>query len=676
MVGEPVAHEAPASGDEGAHDGSPYRAACRGASSPLCRPRGPPRTGRPPRGGRRWRPRCGRRRSRGPGRRRSAVARTPPDRPASSASRASARPAVSPGSTRTATSPATSSMAVPAVVTSGAPQARASRAGQSEPLVEGRVDGRRRRAQQGGHGLVGHVPGPDDPGGQAGPGRRPGPPSSAPQPAPPARTSRASVWRPATRPNASHQAGDVLAGLEGADEEQERATVGRGAGRWPPAGRRRPRSEGSSGRKRSGVDTVGGHEHPGVDPAPAGRAASAVIRLGQTTAAARRAATRMARRKNRTLDRSCQAGSSKKLRSWTVTTVGHLRPLGHGVVRTVVDRHIVLGQQSGQANLLPGQPERAVDRGRRPRSRRPGPRRAATAGASSRRREQHEVHSSRAARAPASPAAYRPAPTGRSGTAVTSSESRSRGSSMAQPGRRMGGLLPHGHVPAGHGRPRQLRRPGQPERLADGTARRRRWPPPAGPRRSTRRRAGRPRGRPRPCSAAPAGHHRGPEGHRLDRGEAEALDEGHVGEQAGHAVEGGQLGRRHQAGQHHAGRGPHPLAPSARARPAPGPRARAGSPGCGRRPGRGGAGSCAARACPRSAGRARARPCARAGGRPRRVSGGGRWSEPMGMTVMASRRAPASARSSATTSAGTMKRSARRSARRSAASCQARPRGG
>ena len=58
------------------------------------------------------------------------------------------------------------------------------------------------------------------------------------------------------------------------------------------------------------------------------------------------------------------------------------------------------------------------------------------------------------------------------------------------------------------------------------------------------------------------------------------------------------------------------------------------------------------------------------------LSGGGRWSEPMGMTVMASAGAPASARSSATTSAGTTNRSARRRVVRSAASCQARPRRG
>ena len=49
---------------------------------------------------------------------------------------------------------------------------------------------------------------------------------------------------------------------------------------------------------------------------------SAVTRLGQTTAAARRAARVMARRKSSTLDRWCHWGASKKLRSWTVTTVG------------------------------------------------------------------------------------------------------------------------------------------------------------------------------------------------------------------------------------------------------------------------------------------------------------------------------------------------------------------
>ena len=58
-----------------------------------------------------------------------------------------------------------------------------------------------------------------------------------------------------------------------------------------------------------------------------------------------------------------------------------------------------------------------------------------------------------------------------------------------------------------------------------------------------------------------------PERHRLHRGEAEALDEGDVGEQAGHGVEAGQLRRRHRPGEDHPGglgltRSPHPLGPT------------------------------------------------------------------------------------------------------------------
>ena len=49
---------------------------------------------------------------------------------------------------------------------------------------------------------------------------------------------------------------------------------------------------------------------------------SAVTRLGHTTAAARRAATAIARRNSSTLARWCQLGASKKLRSCTVTTAG------------------------------------------------------------------------------------------------------------------------------------------------------------------------------------------------------------------------------------------------------------------------------------------------------------------------------------------------------------------
>ncbi len=54
---------------------------------------------------------------------------------------------------------------------------------------------------------------------------------------------------------------------------------------------------------------------------------SAVNRLGQITTAASRAARVIARRKSSTLERSCQRGSSKKLRSCTVTTdgTGHRR---------------------------------------------------------------------------------------------------------------------------------------------------------------------------------------------------------------------------------------------------------------------------------------------------------------------------------------------------------------
>src|SRR5665213_2550195 len=67
-----------------------------------------------------------------PSERRSEAAESSP-RPANTVSRTSARMPASPGGTSTALAPATSSMAVPLVVTSVVPQARASRAGRPNP---------------------------------------------------------------------------------------------------------------------------------------------------------------------------------------------------------------------------------------------------------------------------------------------------------------------------------------------------------------------------------------------------------------------------------------------------------------------------------------------------------------------------------------------------------------
>src|SRR5205807_2592253 len=52
------------------------------------------------------------------------------------------------------------------------------------------------------------------------------------------------------------------------------------------------------------------------------RRRSAVTALTHTSASARSAATRMARRKNGTLARSCHSGWSKNVMSWMVTTLG------------------------------------------------------------------------------------------------------------------------------------------------------------------------------------------------------------------------------------------------------------------------------------------------------------------------------------------------------------------
>ena len=320
-VGEPRAHEAPAAGDERAHDGSPYRLRAR-RLHPRCpagrRPRRVP-VGLEVAVGAGC-PGVARRRSRGPGAGAPASAAAPSRGPA--ARRRGRRP----GRRRRRGGPARRRPGHllhgrPRRGDQGCPAGQGLEGRQAEPLVEGRVDGGRRRPQQGRHRLVGHVPGPDDPRGHAGRGRRPGPPRPPPSRSPPARTSSASGWRAATRANAPTRVGTSLRG-------SSVPTNTRKGG--PPASRgSMPASSGGVGPGRGlvgpeplGVHPVGGHEHLGVDPAPPAEL------LGGDPARAdhrRRPPGRHAGWPGGRAGpwmRSCHSGSSKKLRSWTVTTAG------------------------------------------------------------------------------------------------------------------------------------------------------------------------------------------------------------------------------------------------------------------------------------------------------------------------------------------------------------------
>ena len=192
--------------------------------------------------------------------------------------------------------------------------------GQAEALVQRRIDDGRRRAEQG----------RDDPSSTypVRTIRRPRPDdataastASPPHPRPPASTSRASGWRPATAAKARDQGRHVLAGLERPHEHQRAAGPRSGGRRRRPAGRRPHPGEGSSGRNRS-VSTPWGATTTSASTSHHRPRPSAVTWLGQTTTAASSPPARWPAGRGATLDRSCHSGASKKLRSWTVTTDG------------------------------------------------------------------------------------------------------------------------------------------------------------------------------------------------------------------------------------------------------------------------------------------------------------------------------------------------------------------
>ncbi len=125
---------------------------------------------------------------------------------------------------------------------------------------------------------------------------------------------------PVERPD---QGGHVLAGLQGPHEHEH--------GTAPPAVDQPVVHAGQHGDVGSlgplvrpeppGVHAVVGHEYLGSTPCTTARARPPWPGSG-TPRRRPGAATLMARRKNSAFERSCHCGSSKKLRSWTVTTDG------------------------------------------------------------------------------------------------------------------------------------------------------------------------------------------------------------------------------------------------------------------------------------------------------------------------------------------------------------------
>ncbi len=144
--------------------------------------------------------------------------------------------------------------------------------------------------------------------------------ASAPHPTPPARTTTASRWWPAIRAKARTSVGMSLRGSSvPTNTKKGRPSANRGSTAARTA--RSAPGSGSSGPKRP-VSTPWGATNTSVSTRHQRASCAAVTRLGQTTAAALRAATAMARRKTRTFERSCHRASSKKLMSWMVTTEG------------------------------------------------------------------------------------------------------------------------------------------------------------------------------------------------------------------------------------------------------------------------------------------------------------------------------------------------------------------
>ena len=270
VLGQPRADEAATAGDEGAHDGSPYWLRGRGRHHRGA-PIGRRRTGRPPCAVRRWPPRCGGPRCRSPRRRRSASAGAPP-RPAASSS---VEGVGQPGHvTRADQHGSVTGHLLHGRARGGdqrGPAGQGLEGREPEPLVEGRVDGHRRRtaAGRGRHRRARTRSARSaDASPEASTARST---ASVPQPGPPASTSRASGCRSATRAKAADQRGHVLAGLERARRRPANGRPARQAGVQGGRGWRRRIRPPAPRAGTPGVDAVGGHEHLGLHPAPPGQ---------------------------------------------------------------------------------------------------------------------------------------------------------------------------------------------------------------------------------------------------------------------------------------------------------------------------------------------------------------------------------------------------------------------
>ena len=240
----------------------------------------------------------------------------------------------------------------------GRPAGQGLEGGQAVALLDRGVGDDGGRAQQGGHRCVGHVAGAHQPVGQAGLPHRPvhrrGPPARAA-----GQHEHGLGLGPPQAGERPNQGGDVLAGLDRAEEEDVGAVgVDAGPGHLGPV-----RPGGGLGRPEPGVvDAVGGHHHRprrGTDlgQPPGGRRAHADHRRGPAGGHP---------------DGPAEEDHLGPLVPLGVVEEGavvdrhhhrHPSPLGHRVVGAVVDRRPAAAHQTAEARLLPGQAEGTRARG-------------------------------------------------------------------------------------------------------------------------------------------------------------------------------------------------------------------------------------------------------------------------------------------------------------------------
>ncbi len=181
--------------------------------------------------------------------------------------------------------------------------------------------------------------------------------AAAPQPAPPARTSRASGWSTGDAGERAHQRGQVLARFERAHEQQIRATRGQPVVHDGQVGGVRP-GLGLVRPEPSCVDPVRGYEHLGLHRAPSDQL------LGGDPARADHGGGPAGGHPDGPAEQQdlrplVPVGLLEEAQVVDGDHGGHRRSLGHGVVGPVVHVDGPSGQQRGEPDLLPGQAEQA-----------------------------------------------------------------------------------------------------------------------------------------------------------------------------------------------------------------------------------------------------------------------------------------------------------------------------